>query len=107
MLNSTFTIKRGDTLPRMQAILKGGDGQVINLDLASGVTFSMAVPSGPDIVVTVDIVDGPTGLVELVWSASDTAVVGVYDGDFAVTFGTDVLTVPNDRCIQINIREQC
>lgn len=95
---STFTIKRGDTLPKISAVLSDKDGPV---DL-TGASVRLIVP--PIVDASATIVDADAGSVEYQWQAGDTETRGVYKAEFQVTFPSgDILTFPNDGFITVQI----
>lgn len=103
----TFFIKQNDTRPIISATLIDGDGSNVNLDGAT-VKFIMrkvgATSATTDASAT--IADATKGKVTYSWSASDTATVGSYEGEFEVTFaGGGVQTFPNNRYIDIEITD--
>ncbi len=91
-------IKRGDTLPIIEATLYDQEGEVLDL---SGATVMLYVVSTDELTTLVSaactIVDAPNGVVRYVWQAGDTDILGKYDFEFEVTFsGGGIATVPND-----------
>ena len=100
----TFSIKRNDTLPALQAILSDDNGPV---DLTGAtVLFTMAAASEDDCgnssstqpvakfkkactVVGSQAVGSPTrGMVRYEWGATDTDTAGYYVGEFEVNYGS-------------------
>ena len=101
----TFYIKQNDTKPILSATLINGDGSVATL---SGATVLFKMRKSGETSSTVDssatISDATNGQVAYSWSASDTASVGSYEGEFQVTYAdSGIQTFPNSRYIEIEI----
>jgi len=101
-----MVLKRGDTLPVFQRILKFDNGDVQDLTSSTEINFVYRIENGgvpdPDtaaVVVSCSIVNAPgtDGLVSVAFAASDTDVVADYLGEFEVKFGTDRLSFPNGK----------
>lgn len=99
----TFSIKRGDTSPTIRFALKPA-----TVDIAgSTVQFQMRSRSG---VLTVDqpatVVSGLPAVVQYVWQETDTAVAGLFEAEFRVTyFDGGVETFPNTGFIPVRIMD--
>jgi len=103
----TFYIKQNDTRPILAATLIDGDGSAVNLDGAT-VAFKMRKVSTTVSVVdaSATIADATNGEVTYTWSASDTATVGEYEGEFQVTYAdSGIQTFPNSNYIEIEITD--
>lgn len=102
---ATFVMKRGDTLPALPVQLLNPDGSIPNL-AGAVVVFKMSDPATGALIVNraAAIVDLPTASVTVNWLAGETSVVGIYKGEFEVTFvGGKVATYPNQGFLTINI----
>lgn len=96
-MSEQFTLKVGDTVPSLQAVLEDGSGDPVNLTAAT-VEFHLLTPRTNEIVVsdTADLVDASNGVVRYRWADSDTDTVGRYRAEFVVTYPkNDVETFPN------------
>src|SRR5436305_523685 len=102
---ATFVIKRGDTLPALPVQLRNPDGSIPNLAGAT-VLFKMSDPATGTLIVdrAAAIVDLPTASVTVNWLAGETSVVGIYKGEFEVTFvDGHVATFPNQGFLMVNV----
>lgn len=84
-----FTIKTGDTLPALSAILKVANVPITDLASATSVKLVLAKRSAPDVFVFVGnatIIDASAGKVAYGWQAGDTDVAGDYLGEWHVTY---------------------
>ena len=101
-----FSIKQNDTAPSLVAILRDIRKRPRILTGAT-VVFHMRLQSDLTVKVngsSVTITDASLGLVTYVWSASDTDTVGVYQGEFQVTYAdSTVESFPNNDYIIITI----
>lgn len=106
MSHETFYIKRDDTSPLFRAILKDGDGVVVDVTGAT-VRFHMKDQSGAIKVDAAAVVnDGPTGDVQYAWAVGDTDTAGFYDSEFEVTYsGGRVETFPNYSYTTVHVYE--
>ena len=90
----TFVIKQNDTFPKLNATLKDANDTVVNL--------ATSVDSAGTIVG-----NASDGKVRNYWSASDTAAIGTYIGEFEVTYAdTTVETFPNNGFFQIEVADE-
>jgi hypothetical protein len=100
---ATFTIKRDDRLPVLQATLRQNVGETdesaIDLTTASAVLFKMRNRDTGELKIdaAASVVTPAAGVVSYAWAAGDTDTEGAYDSEFEVSYGAGVtLTVPND-----------
>jgi hypothetical protein len=105
---TTFTIKKGDTLPILAVVLKDGAGTPVDVSTASAKTFRMRKADASAHVRTVDracafTTDGSNGAVQIALTADETAIPGDYFGEFAITIGSDIQTFPSDSYIAIKV----
>ena len=104
-----FYIKQNDTSPSLRAILKDGDGVVIDLTGAT-VRFHMkpvgTTTASIDSSATV-INPSTSGIVQYDWDNGDTDTVGSYKAEFEVTFaGGAVETFPNNDYISVIVKAE-
>jgi hypothetical protein len=102
-----FYIKVGDTREPIERILRGSDGDPVDLTDAT-VRFLMRPRADPDGDNVVDaeatIVDEISGHVRYAWQDGDTEEPGHYRGEFEVTYDDDsVETFPNDGYLNVYI----
>jgi len=105
---STFTIKKGDTLPILAVVLKDGAGTPIDVSTASSKTFRMRKSDANPHVLKVNkaaafTTDGSDGAVQVALSASDTDTPGDYLGEFVIVIGSDTQTFPSADYINIKV----
>ena len=103
----TFFVKQNDTSPKLAATLKDENGQIVHVTGAS-VKFHMAKLSNSSVITdaSATVTNGSAGKVEYAWSASDTASIGTFRGEFEVTFPTGLVeTYPNSEYISIQITD--
>lgn len=99
-----FTIKSGDTLPKLTATLVGEDGSAIDLSDAESVEFKMRQAGKTDPIITsaATIVDAMAGIVEYAWEPADTERIGKFEAEFRVNFPGDLTqSFPNYKYITI------
>jgi hypothetical protein len=103
---STFFIKRNDTSPIFRAILKDGDGVVVDVTGAT-VRFHMVDQARVLKVDAAAVINaGSSGDVQYEWIAADTDTAGFFDAEFEVTFATSrVETFPNNSFQRVHIYE--
>lgn len=100
-----LTIKQGDTRHAIRAKLKTINGQTDDLTSAT-VRFKMADISGR-LVVDRDATVLPDGVVELVFSETETAVPSIYSIEYEVTYGDyRVETFPHTGSIRLYIEKR-
>lgn len=121
-MSTTFKIKKGDTLPILDATLSDADGVVIDLSSATEVLAQFtrrldgdgAIVTGETMVERDATIEAPAtgGRVTYQfditddWTAPGDLDAGTYDLEFQVTFsGGDVLTVPTVRYLTLVIYE--
>lgn len=110
-MSTSFTIKQGDTGPALQVTLRDSTGTAVDITGNLGVQFEMkerqyagdgAVAKTVDAAATV--VSEAGGIVKYQWVAGDTADVGEYVGEFAVTASDGTLrTFPSPGFITIRV----
>ena len=99
-----FNIKSGDRLPYLRATLVDASGTPVSIALADSVFFNFkTAPGGTPWSRAANVIDAPNGVVEYRWQAGDTNQPGEYLADFSVNFGSEEITFPNNRNIQITI----
>lgn len=90
-LTHEFEIKAGNTLPSLSTVLLDGYGKPVNLTDAVSVTLSMKLAGHPRTVVIDEqpaaFSPSPSGAVTYSWGANDTAVPGVYEIEWDVSWG--------------------
>lgn len=97
---SDFSIKKGNTLPRLKSTLRYNNGQPVVLTGAQLLEFiyKPARSEAPAVVRVGTILNYLLGEVEYAWTPADTAVPGDYVAEWRVTFAGDgQLSVPNDE----------
>jgi hypothetical protein len=105
-----FTIKKGDTLPVLEATLTtgptSGSQTAVNLTSASVVLVLKPASGGSATRKTAAVVSAPAGTVEYEWVGGDTATAVVWNAEWEVTFsGGAIQTFPNDGYFQITVAE--
>lgn len=105
--NPYFYISEDDRLPKLDAILIDGRGDIVDLTGAT-VEFHMATQAGTNVITAdADIVDEDNGHVQYDWQFGDTADPGTYNATFRVTFPSGLKqTFPNDRFIEVRIQRK-
>lgn len=103
-----FIIKKGDTLPVINATLTtgptAGSQTPVNLTSASVVLVLKPTSGGAASRKTASIVSALNGTVKYDWVAGDTNTAGTYNAEWEVTFsGGGIQTFPNDAYFQITI----
>ena len=104
---TTYTIKRHDLYPPVQAVLEQAGGVPINLQRATQVRFLLLDSEGNlKVDAPVNVVDAPRGVVLYEWQEGDTDTAGTYRAEFEITFDDGrILTVPNDDYIIIIVMD--
>lgn len=102
-----FRIKKGDTRPALEAILRGSDDDPRDLTNATGVDFHLVDSEGNVLVNSVaTIVDASEGLVQYEWSDGDTDDIGLHRAEFDVSYDDGSSeTFPNYGTIDVRISE--
>jgi hypothetical protein len=101
------TIKRNDTHPPIEATLKDANGDPIDLTGAA-VKFIMKKTGAvtPILSTAMTIVSPTEGTIKYEWEAGTTAIAGLYEFEFEITFAdTSKLTVPNAEYERLRILE--
>jgi len=101
-----FYLKRNDTSPAIQVVLRDSSGTAISLAGAT-VKFLMYDRYGTEVVnASATVEDAAGGVVQYDWIAADTAAAGFYKAEFEVTYAdATVETFPNYEYINIHIQE--
>jgi hypothetical protein len=102
-----FTMKRGDTLPKLRATLQDSAGDPV--DLSSFTSFAWfyqdedqeaAALTGAG---SFSVIDATNGIVEYSWDATDTDTVGRYVGEIEGKIGAARQTFPNGGFLLFDI----
>lgn len=102
---SLFTIKQGDRLPALTAVLRDTEGPV-DLSAATAVALLMRLTGSTTpltLTGTTSIVDAAAGEVRHAWGAGDTTAPGVYEAEWEVTFPGGTMTFPSSGWDTIHI----
>ena len=104
---STLHLKQGDTALPYKVQLTYTDGSIVDLTLATAITFTMAIQSRTTVATTgaMTIVGAATlGTVQYVFQPADVANAGTFDAEVVVTFvGGTKLHCPSDGYDTITI----
>jgi len=104
----TFYIKKGDTSPDIQTILRDVNNNPVNLTGASYV-FIMRKKFDGDVKIneTATLVGPPSnGTLKYIWDVGDTDEAAFYDVEWEVTFaGGAIETFPNSTYDEVKIYE--
>jgi hypothetical protein len=94
-----FTIKQGDTRPKLVAVLSES-GTPIDLTTATSVKLLMRVTGSvgaAKVDAAATITSAAAGEVTYTWLAADTDTAGTYDAEWEITWSDGgIETVPND-----------
>lgn len=106
---ATIRMKQDDTGPALGIkVTKESDNTPLDLTGATA-TFSMRQEGETTSKVdnaSATVTGTTTGLVEYAWDAADTDTAGTFRGEFTITLnGGEIITVPNDGWIEIEILE--
>jgi hypothetical protein len=96
-----FSIKKNDTLPALKLQFKNDNSVPINLSGCS-IVFNYRLRQSNSFVVSrsVPVEDPLNGIAQYVWVNGDTDNLGVYIGEFVITFPSGKeLTFPEDTYI--------
>ena len=102
---TTFTVKKGDRLPKLRATLLDSSGAAIDLTAAS-VQFRMRPRGGGALKVNAAasvVAPATSGVVEYAWGATDTDTEGNFEAEFAVTLAGLVQTVPASGFVLVSV----
>lgn len=96
-------MKVGDTLPMLQQTLRNDQG--IPLNLAGGTVKLRMREPGQALKVNASaaVLDAPNGVVRYQWVSGDLDTAGLFDAEWAVTYGTDVETLPANGFVKVLI----
>lgn len=106
---STFTMKKGDTLPVLLVTLQDGTPAAINVSGSSSITFRMRKTDAAAHVYKVNKAaafntDGIDGKVKVALTAAETDTPGDYLGEFVINWGGgNFQTAPSDGYVAISI----
>lgn len=106
-----FTIKKGDLLPPIEAILKDANGNVVDLTDATEVNFIMQAQDSDTTKINTkagtpaEIVNALGGQVRYSWVSTDTDTPGLYFAEFEVDWSSVLQTFPNKGFIIVEIVE--
>lgn len=82
-----FYLKKGDLVPVLSLTLQDADGEVVDLTGAIvQFNYQLRNPEGSVINRYPIIYDAENGIIEYYWEAADTSTIGIYNGEFVVTF---------------------
>lgn len=101
-----FVIGQGDTLPAIQAVLHDPLAAVVDLTTATSVQFVMVKDDDSvRVAAAATIVGAATlGTVQYAWAAADTAVFGLYEAQFVVTWPVGAQEAfPNNEPLAVQI----
>jgi len=100
-------MKKGDTLPVLDVILRDGH-DAVDLTSATSATFKMVSEAGlasgaSPKVSSAATIETETGRVTYAWSTGDTDTPGVYAAEIEVLYGTNTITYPNSGYYKITV----
>lgn len=102
-----LTIKQHDRRPYLVVGLEQPAGQAVDLTAASSVSLVMrksATTGAPALRVPMEILAPATaGIVRYKWAGTNTDVVGDYDCEFEVMWGTEPQTFPTSGYYTVHI----
>ena len=103
-----FSIKQNDLLPVLEAVLQDVSGNPVDLNAASSIVFHLREEKGSTLKITDGIVvtdaNPTTGKVTYAWVGTDTNTVGLFLGEFEVTWaGAKKQTFPSIGYISISV----
>jgi hypothetical protein len=107
---SDFTMKVGDTLPELLVTLKDGAGSAIDVSGSSSITFRMRKSDAAVGVYAVNRAaefntSGSDGKVKIALTADETAIAGVFQGEFVIDWGGgDQQTVPSISYVMVEVQ---
>lgn len=106
MAEPDFALKRGDTVPALEATLTDQDGP-INLTTATSVKLlAKSRTDATTISGTCSIVSAAQGKISYTWVSGNTSAPGSYDMEFEITWGVgQIETVPNDTYLWLEIAQ--
>lgn len=82
-----FYIKQGDLLPVLRAQLTDLNGTSVNISGAAiDFNYKLKSPTGVFVQRAAVIEDAANGIVQYPWVSGDTSSLGLYIGEFVVTF---------------------
>lgn len=108
-MSNTHKIKQNDTAPKIQATLRDGNDDVVNLASCAVVFIMKALgATTPKVNRGAAVIDNAAGgVVSYQWVAADTDTVGEYDAEWEVTFPSGLVeTFPNDDYNRVIVTEE-
>lgn len=104
MRNGKLKQKKGSTLPALEMQLVETDGTPVDLTTATGVEFRMGItPGSPKVDAAAIVVTASEGRVKYEWVSGDVDTVGIYNGEWVVTFDDGVQVVPSSGFVEVEI----
>src|SRR5688572_10606776 len=102
-----FVIKQGDRREPIERVLRGSDGNPVDLTGATVRFIMRAIGGAMKVDQAASIVGTPTaGRARYSWGATDTDTVGTFEAEFEVTFGDGTKqTFPNRSYIPVAVVE--
>ena len=105
-----FQIKQGDRLPILSGQALGPVGDPIDVASAPYPRFLMRATGLPSPIISATagatITNASQGQIAYLWAAGETATVGLFEGEFELTFpGPKTQTVPGGGYIPINVKD--
>ena len=82
---SDITMKRGDRLPPLEAVLKYSDGSIIDLTGCTVLFLYRQLDSSTTVSRSMTITSAAAGAVKYDWTSSDIPTAGRYRAEFEVT----------------------
>lgn len=100
-----FVLKKGDKLPVLRAVFLNDGGSPMNISGCS-ILFKYKLREDDSLIISrTAIVEDPlNGIAQYVWTTEDTSSLGVYIGEFIITFpsGKEV-TFPEDTYLVFEV----
>ena len=100
-----MSMRQGTTLPVIQATVKDGNGDVIDLSTVAAVVFRMYNSDSVKIDnVAATVVDATAGTIKYEWVAGDTDTVASYNAHFKLTFASGgIMIAPSRNTLNIEV----
>lgn len=104
MRNGKLKQKKGSTLPALEMQLIETDGTPVDLTNATQVKFRMGItPGSPKVDAVATVLSATQGSVKYNWAGGDVDTVGVYNGEWVVTYADGVQVVPSSGFVEVEI----